>query len=350
MNRRNIVAVLLLSLLLIMGLLMGCGPSETEEGETSGKKDVEIYTYFSGTSVYSVGVAMQELTNKESDTIRAMAIEGRDPTANVKLLLNDEEARKNTIIWGNPSELWSLRVGVRPYEEANNDIRPFLCNALVGELLVTMDPKIKTLVDLSGKRVAVPVGESSEVKYLEVLFEAAGAENVKFERLSFEEMMTSLADGRVDASVAYIYIFSMDPIEFQHGAESQEVLAVNKIYPVYKDKETIEKAKGMMGNDFPVVSFEVEPGKILDTQTEPYNVVAYASCFAAHVDIDPEIIKEFMRIYYENADKFVEYHPSAEFINTNTAGLLTSKPENIHPAGLEFVQEHGYKYHEGFDW
>lgn len=350
MVSKRVGAVLLLSVVLIMVALAGCG--QDGDGQNNGleKANVEIYTYFSGTSVYSVGIAMQELINEQSKTLQAMAIEGRDPTANVKVLLNDENARKNTIIWANPSELWSLRVGVRPYDQASNDILPFVCNALVGELLVTMDPAIKTLSDLAGKRVAVPVGESSEVKYLEVLFEAAGVENVIYERLGFSEMMTSLADGRVDASVAYIYLFSLEPIEFQHGAESQEVLAVNEIYPVYKDEATIKIAKEMMGDDFPVISFEVEPFKLLDTQAEPYNVIAYASCFAAHVDIDPEIVKEFMRVYYDNCDRFVEYHPSAKFITKDTAGLLTSKPENIHPAGLEFIEEHGYKYYEGFEW
>lgn len=349
MAGKRVGTVLLLSVMLIMVALAGCGQDGGGQ-EGPGKTNVEIYTYFSGTSAYSVGIAMQEFLNKESEIMRATSIEGRDPTANVKLLLNDENARKNTIIWANPSELWSLRVGVRPYEQSSNDILPFVCNALVGELLVTMDPAIKTLGDLAGKRVAVPVGESSEVKYLEVLFEAAGVDNVKFERLGFEEMMTSLADGRVDASVAYIYIFSLDPVEFQHGAESQEVLAINEVYPVYKDDATIERAKEMMGDDFPVISLVIEPGKILDTQTEPYNVIAYASCFAAHVDMDPEIIKDFMRVYYDNCDKFVEYHPSAKFITKETAGLLTSTPENIHPAGLEFVEENGYKYYEGFDW
>ena len=349
---------------LVIGLVAGCASEDSvgdEDAETivdddvainpgDEKTNIEIYTFFAGTSVYSVGVAMQELINSQSDILQATAIEGRDAAANVKILLDDEAARQNTIIWGNPAELWSLRVGNSPYDQANNDIRPFVSNALVGEILVTMNPEIKTLSDLSGKRVAVPPGDSSEVVFFEKLLEAAGAEDVRIERLVFSELMTALADGRVDASIAYIYLFSLDPVEFTHGTESQEVMAVHTVYPVYKDAEDIAEAKIMMGNDFPVLELTLQPYELMDTQDEEYAVIAYASCFAAHVDIDPIIVTEFMRIYYENVDRFVDYHPAAKFINTSTAGLLTIRPEYIHPAGLEFVENNGYEYFEDMDW
>lgn len=355
MDRKLVFVGLFLCLMLMTGLLIGCttddavGEDATDEPAVE-KTDIEIYTFFAGTSVYSVGIAMQEFINTQSDFLQATAIEGRDAAANIRILLDDEAARKNTIIWGNPAELWSLRVGSGSYDQVNNDIKPFVSNALVGEILVTMNPDIKTLRDLSGKRIAVPPGDSSEIDFFEKLVEAAGAENVQFERLVFSDLMAALADGRVDASIAYIYLFSLDPVEFTHGTESQEVMAVHTVYPVYKESADIAKAKEMMGSDFPVLELSLEPYDLMETQDEAYTVIAYASCFSAHVDMDPKIVTEFMRIYYDNIDKFVDYHPAAKFLNTSTAGLLTTKPEYIHPAGLAFVEEHGYQYYENIDW
>lgn len=338
-------------LLLFSGI--GCSSSETvtepsDEEAVEEYINIEIVTFFSGTSVYAVGIAMAELINEQSDFLRATAVEGKSGLANIRMLIDEEDKRSNTIIWGNPVDLWESANGVSPWEEANDDVKPFVSNAMIAQHLFTLDPNIKSLKDLSGKTVAIGPGHiATRVTFIQALIEASGAENVRYENLGLFEQMQALADGVIDATVANVYLYSVDPFEYAWGAESEEVLATREVYAIPIDEEMVNKGiANMPAEGFPLFKFNIEPNLLLDTQDYPITMQGGPSCFSAHVDMDPRIIKEFMRIYYANMDKFVDYNPFAVYINDYTAGLLGLDDQYIHPAGLEFMEESGYKYYK----
>jgi len=351
-NHKRLAIVMLVGIMLFSGIV-GCESSP--QGDTgAGVKEVDIYTFLTGTSVYAIGVGMQELINEQSDWLRATAVEGRSAVSNIEMLLREEDARKNTIIWANPADLWELREGVGPFEQKSNDIRPFISNALIGQHIFTMDPNIKSLSDLEGKTVAIGPGHmATRVTFVKKLIEAAGVKNVRYENLDLAAQMQALADGQVDATVANIYFLDLNPFEFQFGSECLETLAVHTVYAIPIPEEIYDKAFSEMGGTWPTVKMRLEPYQLLETQDEPIFITAFPSTFSAHVDIDPEIVKEFMRIYFDNLDKFAEYHPVNVYINEKTAALLTLDDEFIHPAGLDFMKERGYSYYkniENIDW
>jgi TRAP-type uncharacterized transport system substrate-binding protein len=85
-------------IMLVIGLVSGCSNDSSVEPGTE-KTHVEIYTLSAGTSTYAQGVVIADLITRESDFLRATAIESPSPVRNIMILLEEEGKRKNTFIF-----------------------------------------------------------------------------------------------------------------------------------------------------------------------------------------------------------------------------------------------------------
>ena len=62
-----------------------------------------------------------------------------------------------------------------------------------------------------------------------------------------------------------------------------------------------------------------------------------------HEDMDDEIVTEIVRVIYENAGEFGNYHAIGKGITPDTIGGLPVPKEEYHPAVVKFLESKGKK-------
>ena len=60
-------------------------------------------------------------------------------------------------------------------------------------------------------------------------------------------------------------------------------------------------------------------------------------------NMDDEIVTEIIRIIYENADQFANYHAVGRGITKETIGQLPVPRDSYHPAVVKFLESKGLK-------
>ncbi|MBN1103336.1 MAG: TAXI family TRAP transporter solute-binding subunit [Deltaproteobacteria bacterium] len=313
--------------------------------------EITISTLPAGFASYIMGVALAEQVNKNSKWLRATATEGRGPAEHMKLLVTKPEKRKDYLFFNTTWDIWEAKKGIGPYAgfPFNYDEFRFVCiMGIAGNGLCTLDPKIKTLKDIEGKRAIFDSGKGKgrEITYSGVL-QAAGVavDKIKFQYSTGSAAANALRDGLVD--VIYTgHVLKDLPNVYVNSPYQAELVAAKDTYFIPFDAKSVKAYKEKTGHPLALVKV---PSKMLGPkQPEPCGVLIKPLGFAAHVSMPEHVVMEVLRVAYENAQKFKEYTPMAAIFTKETLASLSIPAEGYHPAAVKFFKEKGVKI-TGFD-
>lgn len=306
--------------------------------------ELTISTLPAGFASYTLGVALAEQINKHSTWLKAIHIEGFGPVEHMKLLVKKAEKRKNYLFFNTPWDIWEAKKQIGPYAKFPfnyDEFRFVSLSGIAGNGICTMNPDIKSLKDLVGKRVifdSAP-GKGRELTYNGILKEEGiPLEKIKFQYSRGKGAADTLRDGLVDAIYTGSVLIKL-PNFHVTSPFIKELVATKKTYFVSFDENAVKIFKEKTGH--PVDYMKVPPKTLGPLQTEPCGLLIKPLGYCAHLDMPDRVVTEVVRVIYENAQIFKEYTPIGAIITKDTIAHLGIPEEAYHPAAVKFFKKRG---------
>ena len=300
---------------------------------------------------FALSHGLATMINERSPWLEAEVIATAGIGDNTKLAQRDPAKRENHIVI-------TMTPGMELWATPEYTTKKVASAGLLSSVLVTLDPKIKTLADLKGKTLALPrkVKQSYTHIYIDMLRQAGILDDVKLRHGGTSSCLTSLQDGAADAAaimISYIFPKNAAPGQFLEQLQSRgDVFFLDQGQP---DKiiEMMAKAgqqKEFDGAPVPALAMVADPGSFGKTQDKPVAVLTPPVDWAAGTQVPDKIIYEVVRIMYEAAEKgeFAQYHVigkgiTPEFIVTSFWPNEQECRKNYHTGALKYFDERGIK-------
>ncbi|RSD29443.1 TAXI family TRAP transporter solute-binding subunit [Mesobacillus subterraneus] len=195
------------------------------------------------------------------------------------------------------------------------------------QIVTTEKSGIKTVEDLKGKKVSIGAPGSGTAANAEQILEVYGLSlsDIKKQDLSFDESVTGIKDGTIDAA----FVTAGTPT-----AAVEELSATEKvvIVPVEADKADalIEK--------YPYYAKEVVPSGTYKLASE-VPTVAVLAMLVVKSDLSDELVYDITKSIFENLDQVT--HAKAKQIKLENA--LNGVGIDVHPGAQKYFDEKGVK-------
>jgi len=352
---KSVFSVLLLSMLVLMMILNGCtqpasqpapesSPSESssETPEQHEQVAIDILSMTFGGSGYVACFALGDIINKNSSWLRATTMETPGGIYNVKLLTEDPEARKKSLIYGTFATNSLAEKGIAPFEKVYTGTRAVSLAQTVAHTYVTLDPNIKSGRDFAGKRIGLPPASSGGKLEPEILMEYAWGvkDKAKLEYIGWSEAIQALRDGMVDVAIANPIFVGEGKVEFNPAME--ELMSLRSDYyfiPI--SKEDIDTARIKSG--YPLFPAELPPGALGPNQTEPHGIARITNGWMAAEELPDDVVYEICRIIYEHYEEFWPRHASLQGLKPEVMATLAPDEDDYHPGAIKFYKDKGLK-------
>lgn len=192
---------------------------------------------------------------------------------------------------------------------------------------ISIDPDIKSVRDLAGKRVSVDAPGSGCETMARLIIESAG--------LSYDDMQVSYysqpeaAQAMKDRNIDALFFNFAYP-----GSAVQEITAVRDVYFVPIDDDIIEK----LTDEYGYYIRGAFPAGVYQGQDEEVPSIQVGNDVVVNADIDEEIAYQLTKTLFENAEELHVVHPAAkQFVPEN--GVKTAIP--LHPGAARYFTEIG---------
>jgi len=341
--------VIPLMIVLVSGLIFGgCAAPAPAPAPTPAHEpyEIQLYTIPAGYPEYAISVGVAELINKNSEWLQATALEGRGPTEAMKFIVTEPEKRPHFLFFNCPKFTWAAELGLGGFDQLPqydwSRMRAISILGCSGTGLCSLDPNIKDLEDVAGKKVIVDSGpgKGRQIIY-EGLFKQAGIlDTVKFEYARGAAVNDALRDRLVD--VIYFGVnLAEAPNTWVLNPLMVELMTMKDVYFIQTTKKHYDAFKEETGH--PIVYMVVPAKQLSPLQTEPLAITASHNSWYADIDTPEDVVYEFVRMIYENAEKLTDYSPQASIITKETMATVGVSEEQMHPGALKFYKEKGIK-------
>ena len=194
--------------------------------------------------------------------------------------------------------------------------------------LVTMDPSIKSVADLAGKRVSIGApGSGVYFNAIDVLSAAGLTENdIQAQYQSFADSADALKDGKIDAA----FIVAGAP-----PAAITELCTTNSAYLVPIDGEIADKLMAAS----PFYTLYTIPAGTYNGQTEDVVTVTVKATLIVSADADEETVYNLTKAIFDNVAAITaENGKGAELSIENATSGMTAP---FHPGAAKYFAEQG---------
>ncbi|MFC1868457.1 TAXI family TRAP transporter solute-binding subunit [Thermodesulfobacteriota bacterium] len=284
-----------------------------------------------------------DLINKNSSWLRTTVSEELAPGISVPLFVMKPAVRKTDVMFaicGQP-QAWSR--GLPPLSpKTPYKTWKVICKTLTAPaMLVTSDPKIKTIHDLKGKKIScLPRMSTAGIGLLNIIEHGAGLKGkIKIDFLGPPPAKDALLSGLIDA--AHLPFGSADPTWIFPGI-AVEIRAAKKLHFVDLTKEAIDKTyKKVKWPYMPPI--QVPAGKFTPDQ-KAFWTFGIPNYYACDKELPDDVVYEMLNIMYDHIGEFKNYHAVGKALTRERMGDIAVPVEGIHPAAIKFFKEKGIKY------
>jgi uncharacterized protein len=307
--------------------------------------DISVRCAPFGSITYVVGNAVQDLAQKNNLPFKIVNGEGPGSTAVTRNMLMLPEW-KNIIGCTSVLDIVYARRGTKPFfEQPQADILSkikVLFNSFYGAVgILTLNPNLKKLEDLNGKRLAL--GKISQAHWggLPILFLQTGAPNVKpkMEFLGPAQSHEALAEGRADAVVTQLTVLPDGSKTFLPQVVSK-VLGLGKpVYMIGFDDAhfaTAEKA----GVNFKPIKISKASFPQIATEKE-VNFIFAPAAISVHKDFPEEVAYTITKMMIANASALPNYAAMLKVVATPASLLGNWTASDLHPGAARAFREAG---------
>lgn len=328
---KKLIAVLLTALLLI-GLLAGCGgktggdanePVKDKEQKTE-KVFVTIATGGTAGTYFPLGGALADIWTNNISNVNSTAQTTGASVANVNLLRNGEVE----VIFVQNDIAYYAANGIEMFQDNKyEDIKGLATLYPETIQIITLEgKKIDSLADLKGKKVAVGAAGSGTEANARQILEAAGItyDDISVQYLSFSEAANNLKDGNVDAA----FVTAGFPT-----AAVQDIAAQHKVKLLTVDDALADK----LIEKYPFYVKTVIPADTYNGMAEDVKAVSVMSMLAVSSNLDEEIAYNLLKTMYENPDRLKAAHSMGALIKAETG--RDGMSIDLHPGADKYFKE-----------
>lgn len=310
------------------------------------KKEIQIYSNPFGNATYVMSFALAEIINKYSNKLHAACMESKGSSANMLFLQQNPEARKNTIIVASPSAVTGAKKGAPPFREPFTGLRAISSIMYNGCFFMTLDPDIKTIEDLAGKRVAVGPKGSTLAYEPEFVLKFGYDIFDKLGRVGYMPpgaVKDALLDGSVQVGIQSSTMWGEgEEKQWAPIPATEELMSSAKCYIVELDPNAVKKAAAESG--YPLFTLKAKKLDFGKSEAAGGNLLVTSNSWWAYESIDASIVREICTIIYDHASEFVKYHATGKGLTSKSMASIYAADENdFHPAAVEFYKEKGMK-------
>ena len=293
---------------------------------------INAYTSSFGTSAYTAAFAVGELLAKEHPWLRLSVTETTQASDAVKSVARDAELRKNSLFPIASTTYVDATEGKGAFKGKPVQIEILAMYKADALALVTLDPEIKSMQDLAGKRIALGSKGGAAPPYLAYL-KTAGIEPKIIEHISWKPSAEALIDGKIDAALQTLGDVSLDP--YIPSSNLQQLQVKKGFHVIPFDKEMIRKT----AENILVSPRTLPAGKLMNDA--PLTVTLSFNAWGACPEFDPEIAYELAKFLAEHADEFQEIDKKLASIKKMSLGSVPMPPMSINAGAAKYYKEAG---------
>lgn len=261
---------------------------------------------------YAFSQALANFINKKSKWLRAESVATAGLTANIELIREKPQkyiglAPTSTTLHARPGHAWGE--ARKTYTGAR-----FIANiTTMTQVIVTFDPKIKSMKDLKGKTVDVGrKGAGNTPDHLAILKEYGILDDVKLLYTGFGGGAKRMRDDFCDAS--FLIINHTYPHKFAKGRYVDQLETRSPVYYVGFDRDLLLKLRKSEHGTIPVRIPKGALGKNQTMELWAFNDPVY---LMADEKMDPKIVQEVTRVIFETpASEWAKWHPQGKHMTT----------------------------------
>lgn len=352
MKKRTLV--IFMCLFLCVSIVTGCGssPKEQAPAPAADKKEPYHISFAAGRpgdTWYVLSHALATFINERSDWLTADVVATAGVTDNTRLVVGDKNLRSTHVnvtmlpgatVWGE-GQYMPLQIGM-------------LC--MLNETFVTLNPKIKTLADFSGKTVALPRDVPDGYAWIfRNMLDLGGAKGYKLLHGGTGDRLTALQDGAAEVGTLPFDFYY--PNEYALSSQLMELGARGTLY--YPNQGNIDQNLDFVAqacvtdpfvgkSELPPLGMIAPAKSIAETQTEDMVYVSTPVYWSAGVEMPEDVVYEITRILYEAAKNgdFEPYHAMGKGIKPEFLPMSFWKDDAqikamFHPGALKYYNEVG---------
>lgn len=291
-----------------------------------------------GTGTYVLGSALEDISNKHHPWLRITNSESPGAAYLIKKLTIERELRKTMFIANSAITVSFGEKGLPPFDKKYDVNLKLLGTYFIAPIwLATLDPKIKSIEDLKGKKIGLGRKPQAGWTFIPEAILRDGWEirdQVDVQYLGTKPAANALLDGLVDAAVIGGYL-NPTTMDIKLSPQTIELIATGKkLYHIPWGKKqllkAIEKGTVMTPTTIPAGAFEG-----LDKDLP---IFAIAISWYAAPEFRNEWAYELVKLIVKNTDKLGEYHNIGKLITPQSL-IYGASEKDIHPGALKAYKE-----------
>lgn len=303
--------------------------------------NVSLITAPFGTGSYVLGAALEDISKKQHPWLRIASSESPGFIFNIKKLDKEPALRKTMIVGSGAGVAGLAASGEKPFDKKYTPPLQLIANYNLGAYwLVTLNPNIKSVSDLAGKKVAL--GRAAQINWavqpVSILEHGygLGKDKINVQYVGTKEAVDALLDGNVDAAVVGGYF---DPLSKKMvlSPQTTELLASGrKITHLPWGDAAVNKAKatGMKMANITV------PANTIAGVDQPLEVAADTISWMVSPELPNEIAYETTKLIINNLNLFGDVHALGKLMSKE--GMIYGwETGDIHPGALRAYREAG---------
>lgn len=302
---------------------------------------IEIEAGMFGGTLYNLSYALSEVFKTDHPDIRLVPVE---TTGNAAGIVKASASPADRLVAGSALPLQEAVQGVSPFPRTFENFR-FVAGACVhAETLITLDPQIRTLADLSGKRIGLGPQPSMQGRTMWSIMRDSipGSDKMKPFWMNWSSLKDSMIDGSLDCMVLGVGIIPDGP--WQPVSVYAEIVASRgnpHLIPFTREK--LAEAASRDGFIYPPL--EIPAGAIAPgVPAEPALAWSEQLGFYAFEEFPDDVAYAVFKTLYENGSALTKYTPDARGTAPETVLPPKELPDSlIHPGTLRYLKEKGLR-------
>ena len=303
-----------------------------------------------GTSTYAFGVAQAQFINAQSTWLKATALEiasaDRCGTNARRGACGEEEESSGS--WPRKTSMPATPRLTR-YKPPYQDILNIAAYGSNFNGWVTLDPKIKTVADFSGKTLGFGTSPSAaRVDAPRDSLKAGGAVNFKVAEYDFTGGVRALKDGLIQGLLVSAFVNNVETRKHIPNPAFAELLSTAKVHFVSYKEGTYDEVSLKQGRR--KAEYALPPGSVGPMQTEPWRVAGYPIGWSCDRALPDHVVYEFTRIMVENAHKYGDFHITGKVLTKELMPRFGFPRDQMHPGAVKYYEEKGLAGGIGHNW
>ena len=328
-------------------ILLFVFPAAAQAKSPPKKYHIEVRTATFGGSTYLLGFGVCDILNKNSDWVRGSVLESSGTVEGIKVVGNDPKKRKRSAFNCSADQFFKAIKGVPPFDkkaEIYKNVKILIFQQYLAGMFVTLNPDIKTLADLKGKKVATWPKGSAKFEHSYNLAAGAGKEVLDSIKWQFTDYAgyDDMIVGKTDAALTYCGYAGKG--RFGPMPKLRELMSKRRVYFVTATSEMRRKSRELFGDAYGATL--KLPANTFESNLPRQDILCFMPVVAwgVYPDVPDNVVYEIVKTLDENHTMFKDYHSAGRNIDPTTYGLYPAGKEYFHPGARKYFDEKGIEY------